>query len=231
MGSDDPGSAVRVGRTAGILFLVQAVLAPPVYTAAGLMRTVIARDFLENAAGSAMQIRCALLLVFVLGGITLAVALIVFPVFRRQSERMALLYLALAVVGVATQVIETVTVRIMLALSVSYTSGSAPREILSVLGPAARSAWSSAHFTNLLLGHITVMVFFVIVYRFAFVPRVIGVAGIAATLLSSTAATMPLLGSRFSYASIAPAALAQLALTGWLLWRGFGGAAAPARRA
>lgn len=214
-------SAKSVGRIIGLMYLAQVLLAPPVYTQWGMMRAVIGPDFLVNAAGSAMQIRVAVLLTFVLSALTLAAALTALPLFRQYSERMALLFLALSVVGLATQVIEGVATRDMLAMSLMYIKAGAPKEFLETLGAVARSTWSSAHFTNLMLGHLKAFVFFAIVYRFALVPRTLGGAGMAATLLSTMAATMPLLGYQFSYLMIAPAAVTQLALTLWLIAKGF----------
>jgi hypothetical protein len=43
----------------------------------------------------------------------------------------------------------------------------------------------------------------------------------AATVLSTTAATLPLLGYPFSYALVAPAGLTQIVLALWLIARGF----------
>ena len=68
-------TAKSVGRIIGVLFLVQVLLAPPVYTQWGMMGSVTAPDFLANAAGNAMQIRVAVLLTFVLSALTLAAAL------------------------------------------------------------------------------------------------------------------------------------------------------------
>ena len=55
------------GRIVGALLLTQALLAIPVYTEIGMMRSVIAPTFLANAAADTMQIRIALLLTNALG--------------------------------------------------------------------------------------------------------------------------------------------------------------------
>jgi hypothetical protein len=210
-----------VGRIIGILFLAQVLLAPPVYTEWGMLASVTAPDFLANAAGKAMQIRVGVYLTLVLSALTLAAALIALPVFRKYSERMAFLFLALSVVGLATQVIEGVVTRDLLSMSLMYAQANAPKEFLEPLGALTRSTWTSAHFINLMLGHLKVFVFFVIMFRFALVPRVLGGIGMAATLLSTTAATMPLFGYPFSYSLIAPTGLTQLVLTLWLIVKGF----------
>ncbi len=201
--------------------MVQAFLAVPVYTEVGMMRSVIGPDFLTNAAGSATQVRAAVLLTFVLGGLTLAAALVAWPVLRRHSERMALLFLSLGVAGLAAQAVEAAATRDMVSMSLLYAKPDAPKELFGPLGALARSTWTSTHFMNLAFGHVKAFVFFFIVFRFALVPRVIGGLGIAATLLSMTAATIPLLGYPFSYALIGPAGLMQIVLSLWLTVKGF----------
>jgi hypothetical protein len=216
----------RIGRIAGILLLAQALIAIPVYTQIGMMSSVISPDFLTQAAGNATQIRAALVLTFLLSGITLAVALIAMPVFRAVSERMFWLYFGLCVAGLATTATESVVVREMLAMSINYTQpGSAA--LLDVLAPAARSEWSAAHFFNLASGHVKALLFFLILFRFRFIPRVLAGTGVIATVVSTVGTTAALLGMPFSYLTVAPAGLAQLAMTLWLLWKGFANPVAP----
>lgn len=210
----------RIGRIAGILLLAQALIAIPVYTEIGMMSSIISPDFLVQAAGNAAKIRTALVLTFLLAGVTLAVALVALPVFRPASERTFWLYFGLCVAGVATAAMESVTVREMLAMSINYPlSGRAA--IYEALAPAVRSEWSAAHFFNLASGHVKALVFFLILYRFRFIPRLLAGIGVIATVLSTAGATAALVGVQFSYLMIAPAGLVQLATTLWLIWKGF----------
>jgi hypothetical protein len=210
----------RIGRIAGILLLAQALIAIPVYTEIGMMSSVISPDFLVQAAGNAAKIRTALVLTFLLGGVTLAVALVVLPVFRATSERMFWLYFGLCVAGLATAAMESVVVRQMLAMSINY-SQSGKAAIYEALAPVARSEWSAAHFFNLASGHVKALVFFLILYRFRFTPRLLAGIGVIATVLSTAGTTAALVGVPFSYLMIAPAGLVQLVTTLWLIWKGF----------
>jgi len=210
----------QIGRIVGILLLVQAAMAIPVYTEIGMMSSIIAPDFLTGAAANATLIRTALVLTFLLGGISVAVALVGLPIFRLASERLFWLYFGLGVAGVATAAVESVVVREMLAMSIHYPEpGTA--EIYGALAPAARSAWSAAHFSNLALGHVKALVFFLILYRGRLVPRWLAGFGVIATVFSTSGATAALVGIQFSYLMIAPAGVVQLATTLWLIWRGF----------
>ena len=84
----------------------------------------------------------------------------------------------------------------------------------------ARSTWIGAHHTNLMVAHVTIFVLFVILFRFTLVPRALAALGMAASLLSTTAVTMPLLGYRLVFLLILPLGLTNLALILWLIVRG-----------
>lgn len=210
----------QIGRIVGALLLAQALIAIPVYTEIGMMRSIISPNFLTETAGNATQIRAALVLTFLLAGLTLAVALVALPVFRAASERMFWLYFGLAVAGLATAAIESVVVREMLTMSINYAQ-SGRAGLYDALAPVARSEWSAAHFFNLASGHVKAFVFFLILYRFRFVPGLFAGLGVVATVLSTAGATAALVGVQFSYFMIVPAGIVQLAMTLWLIWRGF----------
>ncbi len=214
------GDARRIGRIVGALLLAQALLAIPVYTEFGMMRGAIASAYLTEAAPDATQIRAGILLTYVLSAITIAVALVAWPLFRRLSERMALLFLMLSVSGFATHTVEAIAIADMLSLSIRYTTDGAS-EVLEALARVTRSSWRTAHFTNLALGHVKAFVLFLLLFRFALVPRLLAGLGIAATIVSTTAAVLPLLAFSFSYVAVAPTALVQLTLCVWLLVKGF----------
>ena len=108
-----------VGRIVGVLLLAQSVAAF-VAQFVLLARVSAPPGFLANAAGSAMQVRVSVLLWFAASALTLAVAIAALPVFRQYSERMALLYLALSVLGLSTSAFDNVATLNMLSLSEQY---------------------------------------------------------------------------------------------------------------
>lgn len=210
-------SARRTGRVVGALFLIQLVLATPVYIV--LLRPVTSLGFLATASGSAFQVRLALLLSLGLGALTLAIAIVSLPVVRRCSETMGFTLLALSVINLSTLALESVVLRSMLSLSLEY--GRTGAGELQTLGGLAHATWVMAHHTNVTVAHATVFVFNWILFRFALVPRGLAALGMAATLLSTTAVALPLLGFRFVFPLIMPTALTQLVIMLWLLIRGF----------
>lgn len=213
-------SAKRVGRIAGMLLLTQIVVA--ILSAFVLLeRAYHPPGFLANAAGMAVQVRTAVMLWFLAGALTLVVAIVTLPVFRAYSERAALLYLALSVVGCMTVSVDNVGVLTMLSLSEAYAKAGASSDVLQTLFETARSARNAAHFTGILVGGITGFVFNSILWRFALIPRALGAVGMGAVLIQMTAVTMPLLGFRFQTLLLVPAALVQSAVVLWLIAKGF----------
>ncbi len=210
----------RTGRIVGCLLLAQALIAIPVYTSYGMMGSITTSNFLSTAALDATGIRTGLMLTLLLSGISIAVALVVLPVFRQASERMFWLLFGLSVAGLATTAVESAIIREMLAMSINYPRpGMAP--IYDAFAPAIRSEWMSTRYFNLATGHFKALSFFLILYRFAFVPRVLASIGVIATVGSTMGTTAALAGVQFSYFMVAPAGIVQLAMTLWLIWKGF----------
>src|ERR687897_811151 len=102
-------SAKGVGRTVGILFLVQGIGAV-VMNFVLLQPALNPPGFLVNAAPRALQVGISVLLGFLTGAIALAIAIAVLPIFKRHSERMALAFVALATAALSLAVVENGTV-------------------------------------------------------------------------------------------------------------------------
>ena len=212
-------SAKRAGRAVGLALLIPMLLSPPLY--AVWLEPLSDPGFLTTLSDRAMQIRLALLLLLAFGSMTLTVAILALPVFRRYSERMALTFLAMSLLVLVTIVMESLAIRDMLALSLDHARSGTPTELMETLAGLARSRRISAHFTNLVCAHATMLLLHLILYRFMLVPRTLAAAGIATAVVSTAAVTMPLLGYGLVFLLIAPMGLTSLALGVWLLVRGF----------
>ena len=212
-------SARNAGRTIGIAIMVQVVLSPPVYFR--WMRTATSSDFLANAAASAGIVRFGMLMTFVLGAMTIVASLAAFPIIKEHSQRLALAYVAMATIGFATLTADTVALRNLLALSLEFAKPGAPVELLQTLATIGRANWISAHYTNLTIAHATTFLFFLILFRFALVPRVLAALGMAASALSTTTVASTLMAQPIPFSrGIMPMAAMTITLIIWLLFRG-----------
>jgi hypothetical protein len=214
-------SVNRAGRILGGILLVEAVATSQVY--ARLLPPVTAPTFLTTAAPHATAIRIALLLSIGLSTTTFLGSLMMLPIVRPRSERLAIAYVALSVIGMATMAAESIGFRNLLALSLEYAKPGAPIALLQTMGAVARSTALSTHFTNLLVGHATMLVLYLTVLRLSLVPRGIPIAGLVASLIGIPAVSLPLLGGQFSFLYVVPAGVAMLTLIVWLLAKGFAG--------
>lgn len=215
------GSGRTAGRIVGVLILAQMI-------GAALINFVLqaplfgAQGFLVNAAAHPLQISLSVLLGLAIGALPVGTAIAAFPVFRRHTEAMALWLVALAVVGLAGTLVENIGVRSMLSLSEAYAKASAAdRGQFEGLRVVVASVRNWAHYMGLIAAGCTLFMLYAVLYRFALVPRALGVFGLAAVALQIAAVAMPLLGYGIVFVMLAPLGVSQLLLSLWLLAKGF----------
>jgi hypothetical protein len=158
----------------------------------------------------------------VAGALGTAIAITALPVFRKHSETMALWFLALAIAALALAVVENGRVMSLLSLSQAYAASGAtdPAAFEGLRGVVAASRnW--AHFTHIVVGGTTFLVFYATAFRFALIPRALAAFGIAAVALQIATVARPFFGGRVVFELLAPAGVAHLALALWLITKGF----------
>jgi uncharacterized protein DUF4386 len=211
----------NAGRVAGALILVQMI--GGYVTNFGLVGPALAPPgWLVNAAPHALRVGASALLGIVTGALATAIAITVWPIFKKHSERMALCLLAVAVATLALAVVENGRLMSMLSLSQAYAASGAtdPAAFEGLRGVvAAGRNW--AHFTHLIIGGSTFFVLYATTLRFALIPRVLAGFGMAAVALQMAMVSAPLLGGHVIFPLLAPAGIANLALALWLLTKGF----------
>ncbi|MGH8240650.1 MAG: DUF4386 family protein, partial [Steroidobacteraceae bacterium] len=184
------------GRIAGALIIVQMiggylsnfVLLEPATAPPG---------FLVNAAPHALRVAASALLGIVTGGLSAAVAITVLPILRKHSEAMALWFLALAIAALSLAVVESGTVMSLLTLSQAYAaSNNADPAAFAGLRGVVASSRNWAHFTHIVVGGTTFLVFYITLYRFALIPRALAAFGMLAVALQITTVSMPSISRR-----------------------------------
>jgi hypothetical protein len=214
-------STKNAGRIAGALIILQGI--GGYLTNFGLLGPALASPgFLVNAAPHAMRVGAAALVGIVAGALGTAIAITVLPVFRKHSETMALWFFALAIAALALAVVENGRVMSLLSLSQAYAASGAtdPAAFEGLRGVVAASRnW--AHFTHIVVGGATFLVFYATTFRFALIPRALAAFGMAAIALQIATVARPFFGGRVVFELLAPAGIAHLALALWLLAKGF----------
>ncbi len=180
-----------VGRTVGILLLLQMVSAlifPFV-----LMRALTGGypDLLGAAAASGAQIRAGIGLAFAGAALTLFLGIKMFPVLRQHSLGAALWLLGICAISCGLDAVHNSTVLSMLSVSERIAnSGGADASVYQAWGAAAASMRRSAHVVQLVAIGSWMMTFYVSLWRFRLVPRplsIIGIVGVASQFTGVTA--------------------------------------------
>lgn len=210
-----------VNRTIALLLIAQMVVSPIVNFALQAPAFAKPAGFLVNAAPHAFQLAVAVLLGLALSATSLGVAIAGWPVFRRHSERLALWLIILGGVVIALAALEYAGLMSMVSLSQAYTAAGAPEgELYQALRGVVGAARNWAHFLHLLCGGGLLFVFYLLLYRFALVPRLIGAVGAVGSLLQVTAIAVTLFGRPVMFVLMAPLAVAHLTLIVWLFVKG-----------
>ena len=212
-------SAKSVGRTAAIVSLPRMFITPALNF--WLLPGATAINSLQSAVAAGTAVRAGLLLSFVSIALGLAFVVIVYPLLRRYSERLAVALLMASMAGLVMILLEDFAVFRMLALSEQHATVPGARPMIEAVIDPARATWRWTHYANLLSGQATALVFAVILYRFALVPRLLAGLAIVTIILAIGALALPLLGRPFPMWTLTPMGLVQLALLLWLLVRGF----------
>ena len=216
-------SAFTIGRTVGILLLLQLAAALTLPFILSKPITVGSPAFLTAVAEDAGQIRLSVLLSFVGSGLTVYLGIAAFKVFGQYSQPAAQLFLVVCAISCALDLVQAGTIMSMLSLSNGFvTSGAADSELYRVVGSAVASVRRSAHAIQLLAIGAWMFVFYISLFRFKLVPKVLAAIGLIGVLLQFTGVTLMMFLGYPSIGEIAmPLLPIHMTVAIWLIVKGF----------
>lgn len=218
-----------VGQTVGLLVLVQLVtglilpyvLLMPLSTPAGA--------FLDSAAAMAGTVRLSVLMLFLGGAASLGIAVVAWPAVCERQPRLGICLIALAAINFTLQLIENAHWLSLLSMSQAYgAADGAQSGLYPALGLAAHASFRWAHYSHILIVVAWLFTLYLLLYRGALVPRPIAAFGMGAALLHFTGVILPAFGAYpMPYGDLfgMPLGVAGLALSLWLMVKGFARAA------
>lgn len=218
-------SAQPVGRIIGMLLLVQLATGLLVPYLLLFPLTTPPAGFLDAAAGMSALVRLNVLLLFVGGAVSVAIAVAVWPAVRERSYRLGIWLVALAVVNFTLQIIENSHWLTMLSVSQAYAeAGAAEAERFQLLGMVVRSAFKWAHYSHILIVVGWLFTLYWLLFRCAMVPRALAALGMITSVLQFIGITLPTFaGYRMPFPELfgMPLGVTNLALAVWLMAKGF----------
>lgn len=221
-------SAKSAGRLIGILLVLQLVgLIVPFVLLHPL--TTAPAEWLADAAASSFQIKVAVFLLFANCALTIGISVAAFRAFREYSHPMALLLVAASVIMFTLQAVDNAHMMSMLSLSQRYVREIGQDELYQMLAAAVGSTRRFVHFAELFAIDAWIFLLYIILYRFALVPRLLAAFGLLTVALHFTGIPLPLF---LGYGSVtlmgATMAVSHIALGAWLMVKGFESPPAPA---
>ena len=212
----------NTGRIVGILLLLHLIsgLTTPYIILRPLGAALDASAIVNGA-----QVRLAVMLLFVGGALTIAIALAGWSMFHEYSFPLATWLLALAIANFALQCVENAAWMSLFTFSQEYAKASAgDATVFHVTGIALRMIWKWVHYTHLLVMVSWMFVLGILLWRTNAVPRALAALLPLGSLLQIFGITLP---QFIPYPSPAPMLMGlslgiiYLALAVWLIAKGF----------
>ena len=216
------------GRLIGALMLVQLVtglILPYV-----LLHPIAAagRGFIDIAAGMAGTIRLSVLMLFVGGAVSLAIAAAVRAAVPGRRDGLGLWLLVLAAMNFTLQLIENGHWLTLLWISQAHQAGGTDPATFAAIGAAAHASFRWPHYTHILIVVGWLFTLFWLFFRAALIPRPLAAFGMVTGVSHFVGITLPAFGGyQMPYPDLfgAPLTLAILGAALWLITKGLGGEA------
>lgn len=210
------------GRVIGILLLLHLIAG---LTTPYVILRPLGAALDASAIVNGFQVRLAVMLLFVGGVLTIAIAITGWSIFRAYSFSLATWLLALAIANFALQCVENAAWMSLFTFSQEYAKANAgDASLFHVTGIALRMIWKWVHYTHLLIMVSWIFMLGVMLWHTAVVPRALAMLLLLGSALQIIGITLP---QFIPYPSPAPMLMGlplgiiYLVLAVWLIGRGF----------
>ena len=220
-------SAQKTARIVGALFLIAMVTS--LVGGLWLESIITAEDYLTTVSANETQVVIGVVLELINGIAVIGIAVMMFPIFRKHDEALALGYVALRIIEAVVVIAAAVIPLSLVALSQEYLEMGAPdTSQFQILGSsllASRAFWASV-MLGIFFG-LAALLFYYLLYRSKLVPRWLSGWGFIAVVLVLIWNLLELFGISVSFGMILalPMILNEIVLAIWLIIKGFNASA------
>ena len=219
-------SSKKTAIIVGALFLI--AMATSLIGGAILIEPVLADvDYLTNVSVNETQVLIGVLLELINGTAVVLIAVMMFPIFKKYDEALALGYVAFRIIEAVVIIAAVVSPLTLIALSQEYvTAGAADAAYFQSLGASLLAA--RAHWAGLLLGltfSLGALIFYYLLYKSKLVPRWISIWGVIGATLILTWNLLDLFGISAGMILALPIIVNEIFLAIWLIVKGFNSSA------
>lgn len=217
----------KTARIVGALFLIAMVAS--LVGGIWLESILSAPDYLATVSVSRTQVVIGVLLELVNGIAVVGIAVMMFPLFKKQDEALALGYVAFRIIEAVIAIAAVISPLSLIALGQVYAEAGAPdATYLQALGTSFMAV--RAQLVGPLLGiffSLAALLFYYLLYQTKLVPRFISVWGLIAVALVLTWNLLVAFGVSVGIGIILalPMILNEIFLGIWLIVKGFNSSA------
>jgi len=208
----------KTARIVGCIFLIQFIIG--ILVNQFLINPVaFSEDYLTSIFANSNKIIIGVLVSIVSGIISIGAAVLLYPIFKKHSKGIALLFLNFSIVGFVILAIDNVFVLSLLSLSEEYTNSNILN--LQDLGAVLYKTRWWTHYLEMLVACFPLFVFYFALFRIKLIPRFISLWGIISVILMCIAVLLAIFNQGTLMVLFIPLALNQLILFPWLIFKGF----------
>ena len=217
----------KTARIVGALFLTAMVTS--LLGGIWLESILNAPDYLISVSANETQVITGVLLELINGLAVVGIAVMMFPLFKKYNEALALGYVAIRIIEAVIVIAAVISPLSLIALSQEYVKAGAPdASYFQTLGTSFLAI--RAHWVGTMLGiffSLGALLFYYLLYQSKLVPRFISVWGLIAVVLVLTWNLLEFVGLSISIGIILalPIILNEIFLGIWLIAKGFNSSA------
>jgi hypothetical protein len=211
----------QTGRLIGLLLLLGILLG--IGNNFGLTSSIYTDlGWLQTGAQMPLSFTFSVLMGLVGSGIMMTVAILAYPILRQKTPSLALTYVVLSAIIMATTAMEMSTFLSMRTLSLQFAKHPGIDPVMfEVLRSMVGGNRNWIHYIDKLIGGASMFVFFLALFRSNLVPRMLPAFGMVAAPIQMTGITLVLFMLPMPVMMLAPIALTILSISLTLIYRGF----------
>ncbi|QNL20647.1 DUF4386 domain-containing protein [Hyphobacterium sp. CCMP332] len=206
---------------AGILWIVQLLTASISYSVI-LDPILWGGNFLADISVNQSSAKTAMFLDLFCGASVLGIAVILYPIFKKYSERIAIWYVGLRVIEFGTIIIQGILLLSLISVSHEFVQATTPQSsYLEILGKTIRQQRDWTQNMTIISFCLGAFMLYYLFFKTKLVPRFISIWGLIAVLLLFTQMILLTFGDTLRMVLMIPMGLNELFLGFWLIFKGF----------
>lgn len=214
-------SIKKAARIAGVLWIVQMLTAILSYSII-LDPILWKKNFLADISAHSTSVKIAMFSDLICGVAIVGIAIILYPILKKYSERIALWYAGLRLVEFGTIIIQGILLMSLLSLSQEFLQAANSDPLYyEILGKSIRQQRGWAQNMTIITFCIGAGMLYFAFYKTRLIPRFISIWGLIAVALLFTEMILLTFGNSLGMMLMAPMGLNELFVGFWLIFKGF----------